>query len=339
MLKRTLYAFLACLLILTGCETPPCVDGWVGAPPPEGTSQYCVRKTDDGRELRHGPYTRWHFNGQISAQGQYLDGKEEGVWTYWHPNGKISEHGRFHDGKEAGRWIRHYPEGSIWKQSDYLEGKLHGLEIVWWVDGNRSSECSYLYGERHGPCTRWDSDGDQIFSGRYASGKPEGVVMRRTFENTSYCDFRDGVLHGRCEMIFNREGVTVVVPYLNGKVDGRLDAWSGDGVRLGESYFQDGQLHGRSVMWYRDGTLMESGYFEDGKPQGMWTLWQSSGQISSEGSFDKGKREGLWLYYDWQGEVFEVHCEKGSCPDGFYFGGPTAQHIPGFLNRSLSGHL
>jgi antitoxin component YwqK of YwqJK toxin-antitoxin module len=162
--------------------------------------------------------------------------------------------------------------------------------------------------------------------------------MRRTFEGISHCDFKDGVRHGRCEMVFNRDTVTVVVPYKNGKVDGRLDAF-GDGVRLGETYFQDGKLHGRSVMWYRDGILMESGYFEDGKPQGVWTFWNADGQIRQEGAFDQGKRDGMWLYHDWTGEAYEVHCDKGSCSGGFYLSGPTAQYIPGFLERSLSGRL
>jgi antitoxin component YwqK of YwqJK toxin-antitoxin module len=123
-----------------------------------------------------------------------------------------------------------------------------------------------------------------------------------------------------------------VVPYKNDNVDGRLDAFSADGIRLGETYFLDGKLHGRSVMWYQDGTLMESGYFEDGQAQGVWTFWQSSGEINSQGSFDQGKREGSWLYHDWRGEAFEVYCEKGKCP-GFYSSGPAAMYIPRFLDR------
>jgi hypothetical protein len=129
MLRRTIYAVLICLLILAGCETPPCVDGWVGAPPPKGTFMYCVLKMDDGRELRHGPYTRWYISGQMSAQGQYLDGKEEGVWTYWYYSGRIHEQGSFLDGKREGRWNSYYADGSPWKQSDYDNGELHDLEI------------------------------------------------------------------------------------------------------------------------------------------------------------------------------------------------------------------
>jgi antitoxin component YwqK of YwqJK toxin-antitoxin module len=163
--------------------------------------------------------------------------------------------------------------------------------------------------------------------------------MRRTFDNTSYCDFKDGVLHGRCEVLYRRQKVSVVVPYMSGKVDGRLDAFGADGTRLGETYFQQGKLHGRSVMWYQDGTLMESGYFEDGQAQGVWTFWNTDGQVRMEGSFDGGKREGLWLYRDWTGEVYQVHCEKGACPGGFYLGQPTAQYVPQFLNRTLSGQL
>ena len=108
MLRRTLLAVLACWFVLAGCETPPCVDGWVGAAPPDGHALYCVRKADDGRELRHGPYTSWYSNGQMWEQGEYLDGAREGFWTFWHFNGKVSKHGYVKAGKIEGRWIEYF---------------------------------------------------------------------------------------------------------------------------------------------------------------------------------------------------------------------------------------
>jgi antitoxin component YwqK of YwqJK toxin-antitoxin module len=34
-----------------------------------------------------GPWRDFHPNGQLAAQGEYVDGKEHGVWRFWDESG------------------------------------------------------------------------------------------------------------------------------------------------------------------------------------------------------------------------------------------------------------
>jgi antitoxin component YwqK of YwqJK toxin-antitoxin module len=67
--------------------------------------RYARRLSEDGtRWIRHGRFVAYHESGGIASEGEYLDGKEEGVWRDYHPNGKVAAEGRYVAGKEEGAW-------------------------------------------------------------------------------------------------------------------------------------------------------------------------------------------------------------------------------------------
>jgi hypothetical protein len=48
----------------------------------------------DGRF--HGPYTvYWESGPIICMQGQYVDGRQEGIWTSWDRDGTVNQQGRY----------------------------------------------------------------------------------------------------------------------------------------------------------------------------------------------------------------------------------------------------
>jgi antitoxin component YwqK of YwqJK toxin-antitoxin module len=67
--------------------------------------RYARRLAEDGtRWIRHGLFVAYHENGSVASEGEYLDGKEDGLWRDYHPNGKLAAEGRYVDGKEEGIW-------------------------------------------------------------------------------------------------------------------------------------------------------------------------------------------------------------------------------------------
>ena len=65
-----------------------CPDGaeLKGAPPPDGTEIWC-EKDVGGVPVKDGAFVVYNLSGARMIEGNYHDGKREGVWHRWDPNG------------------------------------------------------------------------------------------------------------------------------------------------------------------------------------------------------------------------------------------------------------
>lgn len=68
--------------------------------------------TDGQRWVRHGKFEQYAEDGTLLSEGQYVDGKEEGIWRYYHPDGNLAAEGRYSQGAEVGRWRYWSADGS-----------------------------------------------------------------------------------------------------------------------------------------------------------------------------------------------------------------------------------
>lgn len=68
---------------------------------------YCA--TDRG--TRHGPFVRYHNNGEVAEEGLYEHGTKEGVWVSYHANGSIRSEGAYHHGEREGEWLNFNRDG------------------------------------------------------------------------------------------------------------------------------------------------------------------------------------------------------------------------------------
>jgi antitoxin component YwqK of YwqJK toxin-antitoxin module len=67
--------------------------------------RYVRRMTTDGTGwVRHGRFVEYYENGGTKSEGEYLDGKEEGVWRDYHTSGTLAAEGCYEAGKEDGVW-------------------------------------------------------------------------------------------------------------------------------------------------------------------------------------------------------------------------------------------
>jgi hypothetical protein len=48
----------------------------------------------------HGPYLGYWKNGKVSCEGNYEEGKQEGIWHFYNLDGSLMEIVRFNQGKE-----------------------------------------------------------------------------------------------------------------------------------------------------------------------------------------------------------------------------------------------
>jgi antitoxin component YwqK of YwqJK toxin-antitoxin module len=55
-------------------------------------------------ETEDGPYTEYWDNGNMMVEGNYKDGKPQGIWTEYYEDGQKHSEGGFKDGKRDGDW-------------------------------------------------------------------------------------------------------------------------------------------------------------------------------------------------------------------------------------------
>jgi len=120
---------------------------------PNGSTrrQWIVKILPDGTEVEHGESLRWHDNGQIEQQGDYVDGVREGVVLSWYADGQMRGEGRLHRSRRIGTWT------------------------MWHKNGQKRIETAYELGLKHGRSTAWDADGNVIEMGEYARKKKHGT--------------------------------------------------------------------------------------------------------------------------------------------------------------------
>jgi len=67
----------------------------------------------------------WYNTKLKLSQGNYQNGKKEGLWTYWHTNGRKALEGNFQNGKKEGIWTRWHRENGQEKSKEvYRNGGL-----------------------------------------------------------------------------------------------------------------------------------------------------------------------------------------------------------------------
>lgn len=70
---------------------------------PNGTVRTIVRVDDDGK--REGPVKKWHPNGKVHVEGQYVNDLRQGTFTIYDSRGRIRASGQYENDQRHGPWV------------------------------------------------------------------------------------------------------------------------------------------------------------------------------------------------------------------------------------------
>jgi antitoxin component YwqK of YwqJK toxin-antitoxin module len=113
---KTIILILTSLLFLTGCEKE------VSVLQKRGGVAYEV----NSKTPFTGKLVEEYANGQKKIEGNYKNGKPEGLETYWHKNGQKLREGNYKNGKPDGVHAWWHENGqkrsdTIWKDGHFIE--------------------------------------------------------------------------------------------------------------------------------------------------------------------------------------------------------------------------
>lgn len=268
----------------------------------------------------------YDVDGTLQREGNYLQGKANGVWKYYNRYGTLT------------------------RECSYKGGDLHGLATDYYWTGKRQSQVNYEEGERHGKYSYNFSHGGLMQEGWYASGNAEqrwlNYYTDGTLESDSY--YIQDELAGRTqyfavdgkphmevtyqgeivedELTYDSKGNVASVKrvdgtrdiyeqfYSNKKLKHRSVAMAGNYVDHRVAYYPDGQLyyeyeflmnkrHGMYVYHHPGGKISVKGIYEDGERTGIWERYREDGTMSSAGRYFEGRDDSVWTFYHDNGNI------------------------------------
>jgi antitoxin component YwqK of YwqJK toxin-antitoxin module len=105
---------------------------------------------DEGN-LQQGNWKEYHENGQISAEGSYVNGVKVGPWKYYYSNGSKLEDGKYDQkGKPIGHWVWYYDDGKTLRESNFHAGMQDGDFVEYDETGAVITKGTYLDGLKEG---------------------------------------------------------------------------------------------------------------------------------------------------------------------------------------------
>ncbi len=134
---------------------------------PDGTprTEYSFYFEGEGderrRDVRHGPSKEWHENGQLKAEGRYVDGERSGQWVFGYENGRTESIGKFEDGQRTGEWTFFRESGELLKTGGFENGLKAGEWTFYHANGEKRASGPFEGGRRTGVWTFWTADGER----------------------------------------------------------------------------------------------------------------------------------------------------------------------------------
>ncbi|PJB46189.1 MAG: hypothetical protein CO108_06145 [Deltaproteobacteria bacterium CG_4_9_14_3_um_filter_63_12] len=156
--------------------------------------------------VRHGPYKEWNSKGKLTREGNFVEGKYEGIWLWYYYNGRIRHRCTFEQGVADATSMKddfcaHWfdpdpsedfepppldcPDGTTFQEVGRHRGVFSGAHITSTAcvvtDGGESSpegDVNKSGPIKEGPAADYTRRGVKTYEGRYEKNRPIGRETR-----------------------------------------------------------------------------------------------------------------------------------------------------------------
>ncbi len=132
--------------------------------------------------LADGLMSEFTEDGNLIAEGEYIEGQEEGDWFYI--SGGFREEGSYAFGLRQGVWKRFYPDGTLLFEGEFIEDNPNGTHKFYFENGKIKEESDYLMGTKVGDWKTYNSDGTLFLVISFENGiekKYDGIKIKPEF--------------------------------------------------------------------------------------------------------------------------------------------------------------
>jgi antitoxin component YwqK of YwqJK toxin-antitoxin module len=142
--------------------------------------------------LLDGLMTEYDEAGNIIAEGEYIEGLEEGPWVYQY--GDFREEGSYSYGYRNGYWKSFDSSGELLFEGEFIDNNPNGKHLFYWDNGKVKDEINYLMGMKDGDWRKFNYDGSLFLVISFDNGiekKYDGVTIKPAFEEPFDQPFED----------------------------------------------------------------------------------------------------------------------------------------------------
>jgi len=112
------------------------------------------------------------FNLSIAGDtvecGTFVAGEEEGKWYY--VNDSVRTEGNYSEGKKEGVWKTYYASGKLKSYHSYFNNEFDGKMVEYWENGAKKQESTYINGLLNGNEYKYDENGNTLYITTYRMG-------------------------------------------------------------------------------------------------------------------------------------------------------------------------
>lgn len=192
-----------------------------------------------------------------TAQNQ-LDrqGRRQGHWIRTDKDGSKIFEGDFKDGLETGTFTYYYHDGTVRIRNTYSEPGRRCLHEAYDEQGHLLARGEYNQRNRHGLWRFYAEDGRLVKEASYNMGIKDGphVIFERNGDTAEVANWSNNHRHGRWWKRIGKQGY-ITGNYVNGALEGRLEARDDNGRLSREGFYSGGLKHG-DYRYFDDGALI-----------------------------------------------------------------------------------
>ncbi|MEM6526399.1 MAG: hypothetical protein AAF693_21575, partial [Bacteroidota bacterium] len=238
------------------------------------SSRYALKDSDVQKYYSYAP------EGQLLAEGSYLNEQKHGSWIFYDDNGQ--------------------PSFTV----DYQEGEREGKSIYYYPNGQIESQCQYAQDKRNGSCHYYDPDGNlqliKYYLPDYGVYAYQYKMDTGELSDTLIVDKKNAF---ELKSFFQNGKVSVIQRYNKGYYEGENIFYNAEGNVMGRTNFKNGLSHGKHSEYYANGQLRhEENYYYD-ENHGAETLYYQNGQLKEVINWHYGSKEGWHKRFDESGQL------------------------------------
>jgi len=252
--------------------------------------------------LKNGRWLYYHFNGIVSEEYKFENGKYNGAYSYNFLNGNKEIECEYKDGLLNGLYKEYYNNDSLYSTGWFVDDKREGIWKTYYPNGILSAEKYYLNGELSGRERHYHKDGKLHNDFIYEDGLISKIIFYDTLENAiDTCFFINGT--GEYYLLYPNGQKSYSTGYKNGLFEGDVKAYFTDGALFaeGNNFYND--YNGRYKVYYHSGQVKHLAYFEYGEKTGEVIWYHDNGQIETKGFYKNNNEDGDWVWYEENGEI------------------------------------
>ncbi|MBD77369.1 MAG: hypothetical protein CL840_00345 [Crocinitomicaceae bacterium] len=215
-------------------------------------------------KVKHGHFIYYHENGEVSLEGDYVEGNREGIWKAFYDNKKPKSEGQYANGDYVGHWKFFHENGELKSEGKYVEDRIHGKWVYYFDNGQVSSMGEYDNGYSIKNWIYYHENGIKKASGNYKEG--EKIETWNYFYDNGVKQTEEVYEEGKLVSAigyFKNGSKQFTGVYSNGMAHGEFKYWNPRGRLIQKGNYDQGKLNGTWERYFKDGKLQL--YYEDGE--------------------------------------------------------------------------